>query len=329
LSPLIAFLIALAINGVLLLSIGISPLAAYRAIYQGSLGSSYARVETLVKMAPLLLAGLGIVVAFRSRLFNIGAEGQLYMGAIFSAGAALFIGPFPPWIHIPLMVLAGIVGGALWALIPAVLTARFKVSETIVTLLLNYVAIEVVSYLVNGPWKDPQAVEPYTARFHPTATLPIVLPQTRLHAGILIALFAVAGVYFLMNHTVIGYRLRVAGANPEAARYGGISISRTIVVSLLLSGALAGLAGVGEVGGIWHRLMMDISPGYGYTAIVIALLGRLQPVGTLFSSFLFAALVVGADSMQRTVGAPAAAVLIVQALVILGVLASDYFIRGN
>jgi len=329
LTPIFAFLVALAINGILLWSIQINPLEAYKAIYQGSLGNTYARVETLVKMAPLLLAGLGILVAFRSSLFNIGAEGQLYVGGIFAAGVALFMGPFPPWIHIPLTVLAGFVGGALWALVPALLRARLKVSETIVTLLMNYIAIELVSYLVNGPWKDPKAVEPYTARFYASATLPIVLTNTRLHTGILIAIAAVVGIYIYLNHTVLGYQLRVVGENPKAAGYGGINIQRTVILSLLISGGLAGLAGTGEVAGIWHRLMMDISPGYGYTAIVIALLGRLDPLGTLVSSFLFAVLVVGADSMQRTVGAPAAAVLIVQALVVLGVLAGDYLMRRS
>lgn len=327
LSPLIAFVIALLINGILLISIGINPLEAYKAIYVGALGSGYARIETLVKMAPLLLAGLGVLVAFRSRLFNIGAEGQLYAGAILTAAVSLFIGPFSPWVHIPLAILAGFIGGALWALIPALLRARFNVSETIVSLLMNYIAIELVSYLVNGPWKDPKAVEPYTARFFDTATLPVVIPRTRLHGGILIALVATIAVYALIDHTVLGYKLRAAGTNPKAANYAGIDIKRTIIVSMLLSGGLAGLAGLGEVGGIWHRLIMDISPGYGYTAIVIALLGRLEPFGVLLSSFLFAALVVGADSMQRAVGAPAAVVLIVQALVVLGVLASDFFIQ--
>ncbi len=329
LTPLLAVIVAMAIVGLLLLSIGINPLSAYGAMYLGALGNTYARAETLVKMSPLLFCGLGVAVAFRSRLWNIGAEGQLFMGAVFSTGVGAFMGPMSPWIHVPLMFLAGFAGGALWAFVPGLLKARFQVNEAIVTVMLNYVAIEVVSYLVNGPWKDPKGSESYSPPIGPTAELPILWPQTRLHLGVLVAGLAVIAVYLLLNHTVLGFRLRGAGTNPRAARYAGISVARTTILSLMISGGLAGLAGVGEIGGTWHRLLTDISPGYGYTAIVIALLGQLNSFGVLAASFLFAVLVVGADSMQRVVGAPAAMVLIVQALVILAVLAADYIWRSR
>ncbi len=326
---MIAVVVSLAVVGLLLLGLGLNPIRAYAAIFRGAFGTPYARVETMVKMAPLLLAALGVTVAYRSRLWNIGAEGQLYMGAVFAAGVAIYVGPLPVWIHLPLTILTAFVGGAAWALVPALLRATLGVSEVIVTVMMNSIAIQVVSYLVNGPWKDPAAVEPYTRKFPLSASLPIIIERTRLHAGFLIAIVAVFAVYALMNHTVIGYQVRAAGLSFKAARYAGIKVKRTIIISMLISGGLAGLAGLGESAGVWRRLMLDLSPGYGYTAIVIALLGQLNAWGVLAASFLFAGLVVGADSMQRTVGAPAAVVLIVQALVVLSALASDYFGRRS
>jgi ABC-type uncharacterized transport system permease subunit len=325
LTPVLAVLCALAVGAVLIAVAGKSPVEAYRALIHSAFGNKNSLGETLVKTVPLLLAGLGTALAFRARIFNIGAEGQIYMGALGAAFVGLFLGDLSPLVGIPLILLAGFVMGGLWGGIAGLLKKQFGVNEIIVTLMLNYVALAIASYLVGGPWRDPAGTEPYTARFVEGALLPIILPKTRLHAGIFVAIAATVAVWWLLRYTVYGYQITVAGANPEAARYSGMKTGRLIVITMFLSGGLAGLAGVGEVAGLHHRVLENFSPGYGYTAIAIAMLGRTEPFGVAIAAFLFAALVVGVQGMQDLVGVPVSIVFIIEGLVLIFVLAGEYF----
>lgn len=311
---------ALALGGVVLALIGHDPLGAYAAIWRGSFGSIDAVGETLVKATPLILIGLGVVLAFRTGVFNIGAQGQLFLGAIFATGVGLALPDLPGPILLPLMIAAGWAGGALWALVPGALRAYLGINEVVVTLLMNYIAVELVAFLVNGPWRDPNAVESWTPQVGSGGWLAILIPSTRLHAGILLGLVLTAAVYVLLFKTTPGYRLRAVGANARSATYAGITVRGQILVAMLLSGGLAGIAGMVEVSGVHHRLLLHISPDYGYTAIAVALLGRLSPLGTLLAAILFAALLVGGESLQRAERIPVAFVLMLQGLIIVGAL---------
>jgi general nucleoside transport system permease protein len=325
LTPVIAVVFALAIGAILIAIAGVSPIDAYKALLYYSLGNMNNFGETLVKAVPLMLAGLGMAVAIRTRIFNIGAEGQIYMGALGAAYVGLFMGELPAIIGIPLILIAGSVMGALWSGIAGFLKIKFHVNEIIVTLMMNYIAMEITSYIVGGPWRDPKATEPFTALFAKGAQLPVILPGTRLHAGFIVAIAAALILWWVTRNTVFGLQTKIVGENEEAAKYSGIKTGRMIMLTMLISGGLAGLAGVGEVAGLHHRVMEGFSPGYGYTAIAIALLGRLEPIGVMAAAFLFAALVVGADGMQVSLGVPVSIVLIIEGLVLLFVLGSEEF----
>lgn len=325
--PLISVLAALGVGAILIALAGISPLQAYRAMLYSAFGNRNNIGETLLKSVPLLLAGLGTALSFRAKIFNIGAEGQIFMGALGAAYAGLFLGNPPPLLGIPLVLLFGFVAGGLWGGIAGFLKERFHANEIIITLMMNYIAIEITSYLVGGPWRDPKGTEAFTAHFAEGTILPIVLPGTRLHAGILVALLAVAVLAWVLRDTIYGYQVTVTGANDEVARYSGMSTGRIILLTMFLSGGLAGLAGVGEVAGIHHRVLESFSPGYGYTAIAIAMLGGSNPISVALSAFLFAALVIGVNGMQDLVGVPVSLVFIIEGLVLLFVLASEMFRR--
>lgn len=324
--PVLAVLLSLVVGAIFILAVRVNPLAAYGALFKGAVGSPRALIQTALLATPLLLISLGLTLAFRSTVWNIGAEGQFFMGALAATWVGLTFSGWPMWLLLPLMVVAGWLFGAAWAAIPGLLKAKQGANEIVTSLLLNYVAIFFINYLVRLPLKDPEYYLPQSASLVEAAILPPI-PGTRLHIGLVLALLCVPLVYLLLFKTPLGYRLRVVGANPEAGRYAGINVPAHIVIAMMLSGGLAGIAGMVEVSGVHHRLMSGISPGFGYTAIVVALLGRLHPVGALLASFLFAALVIGADSMQRIVGLPVALTAVIQALVVLFILASDYLAR--
>ncbi len=332
-SPLLAFLVpalsvvlALALGAVFLAATGHSPVEVYSTMLKGALGSKYGVSETIVKAIPLMLTGLGVSLAFRMLLWNIGAEGQLYMGAFAASLVALTFPGLPQPVLLTAMFLAGFVAGGLWGLLSAVPRAYFGVNEVITSLMLNYVAIYWVDYLVYGPWKDPQGYNfPLTPPFSPSAHLP-TLGQTRVHLGLVFALVAAAALYLVLRRLKWGYEIRVIGESPAAARYAGMNIARNILLVMFLSGGLAGLAGMSEVSGITHRLQHGISPGYGYTAIIVAWLSKLNPVASIGVSFLFSALLVGGYSTQ-TSGLPAATVAMLQGAVLFFVLGGDILIN--
>jgi len=314
--------------GALLIAItGFSPVEAYLALIYGAFGNISFFSEVLVRTTPLLLVGLGLTVSNQVRMFNIGAEGQIYLGAMGAAFVGLFLGPLPSYIAIPLAMVIGSGLGAFWGGIAGWLKVKMKANEIITTLMMNYIAIEFVRYLVNGPWRDPTTVEPFSSQVTAGAWFPVLIPRTRLHMGFILALAAVFLVWWLLKYSVIGYQFIVSGSNAPAAEASGINVGRAIVISMLISGGLAGLAGVSELLGIHHRLVEEVSPGFGYTAIIIAILGRGKPVRVLLAAFFFAVLVVGADGMRRVMGIPVAVAIIIQALVLLFALGSEIIER--
>lgn len=305
---------------------GIDPGQTYINMWNGAFGNAYAVSETMVKAIPLMLAGLAVSLAFRMKLWNIGAEGQLYMGAFAASGIALSMGDVSAWLLLPLMLIAGFIAGGFWALIPAALRAYWEVNETITTLMLNYVAIFWVESFVFGPWKDPQSLGfPLTPRFSENATLPAI-GDTRVHMGLLIALLIAAIFYIILKYTRWGYEVKVIGESPASARYAGISVARNILLVMLISGGIAGIAGMIEVSGITHRLQQGISPGYGYTAIIVAWLGRLNPLAIIMVAFLFGALLVGGFGLQ-VYGVSFSIVMMLQGAVLFFLLAGEIFIK--
>ncbi len=328
LSTIVIVLMALAVGAVLILVTGANPVTAYRALVVSAFGSVNGFAETMVKACPLLLAGLGVTVAYRARFWNIGAEGQIYAGGILAAIAGIYITGLPAIIHLPLTVLAGALGGAIWGFFPGFLKARLKVNEVITTLMLNYIIILLTSYLIHDPMRDRASGITISPQLLRTAWLPTVIPRTRFHAGILLALLMAVVIFWLLKKTVLGFQIRAVGENERAARVAGINAQRTIILTMMLSGALAGLAGAAEVAGLQHRLVDEFSPGYGFLAIAVALLGNLEPLGVVLSSILFAALLNGADAMQRAASVPVPVIFVVEGLVIVFVAARFFKQRG-
>jgi simple sugar transport system permease protein len=325
--PIASLLVALVLGAILFAAGGVNPLEAYREMF-----SAFASLDglqgTTVKAIPLILSGLGVSIAFRTLLWNIGAEGQLYMGAFAATAVALFILPdAPSWLLIPAMLLAGFFAGALWGLIPGFLRGILKVNEIITSLMLNYVAILWTDYLIFGPWKDPQGYGfPGTAPFE-SARFPRI-PGTKIHLGLLLGLLAAIVIAFALRRTRWGYETRVIGENPRAARYAGISLVKNILIVMFLSGGMAGLAGVSELCGLSvPRLEQGLSPGYGYTAIIVAWLARLNPWAIVLVSFLFAGMLVGGDRMQMDLQLPRATAFVLQGIVLFAILGGELFAR--
>ena len=323
---------ALLVGAVFILLAKSNPIKAYGVMFSGPFSSKFGISETLVRAVPLLLVGLGIVISFRSGILNIGAEGQILIGAVAAAAAGTFFARWPAPLLLPTVLLAGFAGGAFWGGIAGWLKARLAVNEILSTVMLNQIAAQVYIFLIRGPLIDPEQLA-YGTRAPQTALMPEsiwlirLIPGTRLHSGLILAVVLAILVYVFLWRTTTGYRMRAVGAGPEAARYGGIKVEFYLVLAMALAGALAGLAGSVEVLGVHHRALEEISAGYGFSGIVAALFGRLHPLGTIPASILFGALILGADMMQRAVNIPAAIVMAVQGLVILFVVSSDIFLR--
>lgn len=326
--PVVSIVVALLLGAILFAAGGVNPLEAYGTILTGAFASVDGLAGTAVKAIPLILCGLGVALAFRTLLWNIGAEGQLFMGAFAAAGVALYVLPeAPPLLLIPAMLLAGALAGALWGLIPGALKGLLGVNEIITSLMLNYVAILWTDYLIYGPWRDPAGYGfPGTAPFA-AAQFPR-LPGTRVHLGLALGVLAAAVIAFALARTRWGYETRVIGENQRAARYAGISLVKNILLVMFLSGGLAGLAGASELCGLTTpRLQMGLSPGYGYTAIIVAWLARLNPWAIILVALLFAGLLVGGDSLQMAMNLPRATAYILQGIVLFAVLGGELFVR--
>lgn len=324
--PLISIALGLLFSGLFIAATGNNPIAVYRIMFDGAFGSAYGISETVVKAIPLMLAALAVSLAFRMQLWNIGAEGQFYMGAFGATWVALNYPGWPAYVLLPAMFLAGFLTGGLWGFIPAIPKALFKVNETISTLLFNYIAILWVDYLVYGPWKDPKGMNfPLTAPFSEGAILP-AFGKSRIHYGLVIAIVIAIILYIILKYTKWGYEIRVSGESQRAASYSGMNVVRNVLLVMFISGGIAGIAGMTEVSGIIQRLQHGISPGYGYTAIIIAWLARLNPWAILVVSFLMGGLLVGGYSLQ-TSGLSASIVSMLQGAILFFVLGGEVFIQ--
>jgi simple sugar transport system permease protein len=334
--PLLATLAALGVGAVMLQLLGANPFMAYSALLKGAFGSQNALADTIVRATPLLLVGLGICIAFRAGVINIGGEGQFIAGALPATLLGLSFPDAPAIILVPAALLTGFLGGAVWGSLPGLLKAYFNVNEILSTIMLNMIAVQMMNFLLRGPMIDPVQLQaasaiPQTARLNTAFDLPRWIP-TRLHAGALLAVALAFVVYILLWRTTIGYRIRAVGFNPAASRYAGINVKRNIVLALLLSGAFAGLAGAVQVYGVSHRMITDGSAaGFtgnaGFNGIVAALFGKLHPLGTIPAAFIFGALIVGANSLQRAMQVPAALITALNGLVVVFVVSSDIFSR--
>jgi simple sugar transport system permease protein len=331
--PLLAVFTALVVNAVIIALSGSNPLLAYQGLWEGAFGSPQALSETAVWATPYIFAGLAVAFAFRGGQFNIGADGQLVVGAVVSAWMGyglprLLPFPLPAFIHLPLTLLAGGLAGAAWGAIPGWLKARTGAHEVINTIMLNYIALLAASYLLNGPMKDPSPtnVLARTPLIAVSARLPVLVAGFRAHWGLILGLAAAVVIWWVLRQTTLGFEIRTTGANPEAARYAGINNRRIIILTMAISGFLAGLAGAVEVTGLNYRHDLSFSTGYGFDAIAVALLARNDPLGVVLSAFLFGAMRNGASRMQFLTQVPVDIISVVQALVLLFV-AADAIIR--
>ncbi len=362
--PLAAVLVAFVIGAFVLLLQGVNPLEAYQAMFVGAFGSKNGLADTLVKAIPLMLVGLGIAIAFRGGVINIGAEGQLIVGALFTAFIGIAIGEqIPGALGILIGLIGGTVVGGIWGAIPGALKAYLGVNEILSTVMLNQIAIQIGYYLLRGPMLDPKEIEagtniPQSARLPREVDMPrfkdiaegigversaedlgltgylgelyaVLVEPSRLHTGFFVAVFMAIVIYLFLWRTTIGYRIRAVGLNTAASRYAGMKVKSTIVLSMTLSGAMAGLAGAVEILGLHHRMFepVAVSAGYGFSGIVAALFGKLHPLGIIPSSILFGGLLVGGDKMQRATQVPQVLVQAILGLVVLLVITTDYFAR--
>lgn len=327
-SPLIAAALTLVTGFVVFTALGLDPFHAFYTFFVAPIDNRYGLGELGVKAAPLMIIGMGLAIGFRANVWNIGAEGQLVLGAIFGGGVGLwFHDSQSAWV-LPAMIAAGAAGGMIWAAIPALLRTRFNANEILVSLMLTYVAGLLLDYLVRGPWKDPEGYGfPESRIFGNAASMPILLEGTRLHAGLLLSLAAVAAGWAFISRSFAGYQMQVAGLAPGAALYAGFSRARMVWIGLLAGGAAAGIAGVGEIAGPIGQLLPSVSPGYGFAAIIVAFVGRLHPVGVLLASLLMALLYLGGESAQLELGLPAAVTGVFQGLLLFYLLASDVWIH--
>jgi len=330
--PFAGVVAALAIAGIFLALLKTDPLGAYLTLIDGALGSTFGITQTLVKATPLLLVGLGICIAFRANVINIGAEGQIIMGALAGAAIPLSLPDLPGLILIPAACLGGFLAGGIWGFIPGILKARLRVNEILSTIMMNAIALQFMNFLLQGPLMDPENVKRGTflaqsARLPQQVWLPRLVPQTLLHAGLILAIVLAVLVYVFLWRTTIGYQIRAVGLSPEASRYSGIDVGRNVALSMALAGGFAGLAGVIEVIGVQHRLMEGLTSGYGFTGIVAALLGGLHPLGLLPASAFFGGLLVGADKMQRAVQIPSSLVTAILGMIVLVVSGAGIWAR--
>jgi general nucleoside transport system permease protein len=313
---------------VLFAALGKNPVAALSAFFVEPIASRYGIGELLLKATPLMLIATGLAIGYRANVWNIGAEGQLTLGAMGAGGIALAFGDSDSALVLPGMLVAGALCGLAWAAIPALLRTRFNANEILTSLMLVYVANLWLSLLVHGAWRDPEGYNfPQSKLFAASALLPNLLPDTRLNIGLIVALVIVAAAWVFVRKSFAGYRMRVAGLAPAAANYAGISADRTVWLGMLIGGACAGLAGAGEAAGPIGQLLPSMSPGYGFAAIIVAFVGRLHPVGIVLASLLMSLLYLGGESAQIRLGLPSAVTGLFQGTLLLFLLAADVFVN--
>ena len=329
-APIIAALATLCVGFVVFSALGKNPLVAFDAFFIAPIATRYGVAELLLKASPLMLIATGLAIGYRANVWNIGAEGQLTLGALAGGGVALAVGDaeVSPALLLPAMFVAGAAAGMLWAAIPAWLRTRFNANEILTSLMLVYVATLLLSWLVHGPWRDPEGFNfPQSKMFGASAMLPIVLRETRLNAGFLLALAVVALAWLFVRRHIVGFEMRVAGLSPDAANYAGISWRRNIWLGMLAGGACAGLAGVSEAAGPIGQLLPSMSPGYGFAAIIVAFVGRLHPAGIVLASLLMSLLYLGGESAQVNLALPSAVTGLFEGTLLFFLLAADVLVN--
>jgi len=324
---LLALLGAFIVSTLLIVSAGADISESLAALVKGAFGSQGAVVETLVQATPLIFTGLAVTVAFRARIWNIGAGGQFFAGTMGAYWVGTQFGDLPPTLLLLLVIIAGCIAGAFWGGIAGFLKARYGANEIIVTVMLNFIIMLILSFLLSDLWPDPNSSFYQTALMPESSFLPRILDKGRLHLGFALSLLAALSVYILLWRMVLGYEIRAIGINPLAASYKGISVAALTLIVMAISGALAGLGGVSELAGLHHRLRLDISTGYGFTGIIIALLGRLHPLGVVLAAIFFGALVNGSLAMQIATGVPVALVHAIQGVTLIFLLTAEVMTR--
>ncbi len=329
--PVCSAVVGLVVCALIFLLQGIDPIYAYSEIYRYSLGGPIQVSNVIRVMIPLILCATGLILVFRAGVWNIGAEGQILIGAIVATGVALFVlqGNTNSALFIFSMITLGFIFGGLWALIPAILKAKLDVNEIITTLMMNYIAAYILQYLVYGPWKGKKTFGfPITDEIPPQAHFPLI-PGTLIHIPTLIlAICSIVFVFFVMTQTTLGYEIKVFGSNPDAAKYAGISKTKVILITMFISGGLAGVAGAGEIGGVHHRLIYNpwsISANYGFTAIIVAFLARLNPIGIIPAAFLMAILIVGTRALQITFNLPVGVINVFNGSILITMVSMEFF----
>lgn len=315
--PIAAIVITLILSAIPILAAGGALWKSYYSLFYGALGNRFNLLETFVKASPLIFTGLAVALAFRAKFWNIGAEGQLLAGALVATWIGIYGAWIPSFLLLPVIIAAGFFAGGFWASIPALFKTKLKVDDVVSTLLLNYVMVHIMGALLFGPLQQPGSSWPRSSEILQAAKYPLLLPRSRFHMGFLMGLAAVFLIWFLNNNTVFGYRSKAVGANIRSAHFGGINTTAVTLQTAVLSGGLAGLAGVGELCALQYRLIMDISPGYGYSGIVIAMLGNLHPVGVLLSALFFSVIIVGAQTMSRMTGVPTYIAEVIQGMALM------------
>lgn len=315
--PVAAIVVTFILTASLVLLVEANPLEAYYYFLIDPLSSRVSAIEVLVKATPLLLTGAAVTFAFVGGYWNIGAEGQLYAGATAATGIGIWLGETSAWLALPAMIAGGFVAGMLWALIPALMKVKLAIDEVVTTLLLNSVALFAVSALLNGPWRNPISQWPQSPDIGPAAIFPKLIPRSRLHLGFILAVVLIIILWFVLTKTALGLRMRAVGLSPAAARFAGIHVERTTLIAALVSGGIAGLAGVSEIAGIHYHLIDAISPGYGYTGIIIATLGTLNAWGVALAALFIGLIDTGAQTVSRALGVPIYLGEVIQAALLL------------
>ena len=322
--PLLAIIGGLLVSGIMVAIAGFDPIETYGVIAKGAMGTPQALGVTLTNSTPLILAGLGVAIPFRSGLLNIGGEGQIYLGALGATLVALAFPGLSAPIHIPLALAAGFLGGGLWGAFPGWLRAAKNLNEIITTIMLNYIGFWLISYLVHGPLKDPDSYGyAWTVKVPVSSQLPIIHETARVNLGIVVAILLAAFTHFLLWHTALGFEMRAVGAGPQTARFAGIPVKRSTVMSMFVGGGLAGVAGAAVILGVQHRLSDFFSPGYGFDAIAVALVGQTTPVGVVLAGLFFGGLRTGTGTAHRSIGIPQEITLVTQGIILLFVIASQ------
>ena len=327
-APVIAIIMTLITGSIIFSFMGFNPVFALYTFFISPISTTYGISELFLKATPLAIIAVGLAFCFKNNIYNIGAEGQLTMGAIFGGGVGIFFYDVTGFWILPLVIICGAIGGMIWALIPAILKIKFNTNEILTSLMLVYIAALILDYLVVGPWRDPDGYSfPKTRPFNDSARMPLLFEGLRIHFGLILAFVFILVSWFIFSKTIFGYQLKVSGLSPKASKFAGFNQNLLVIFTFGICGALAGVAGVGEVTGPIGLIYRDISPNYGFTAIIVAFLGRLHPVGIIFSSLIIALTYLGAEDAQLFMQVPQAVGFVFQGLVLFYLLGADILIN--